>query len=213
MIIRLKALDTLFFRDGKPFTRGESCWAVGNFPPLPSVIYGALRSACFADDIKSFVHVNTDSDTTAGLKIKGVYLAVDDIPCLPLPLDCVRIKDSEEDEAFLLKIFKAPVASSCRTSHILRSEDVIEVENAEQAFIDVDSFNNYLTLNENMSDDNMAVASLLLNYMKLSDYLITEPKLGIALDKNSRSAKDHMLYRVGMLRPESKLYRAWAPWE
>ena len=44
MRIRIKALDTLFFRDGKPFTSGEETWADGTFPPYPSVLYGALRT-------------------------------------------------------------------------------------------------------------------------------------------------------------------------
>ena len=107
----------------------------------------------------------------------------------------------------MLKTIKAPVASFCRTPYILRPEDAVEVENVEQAFLDVDSFNNYLTCNDNMAGDNLTDARLVLNYIKLSDYIISEPKLGIDLDKNSRTAMDQMLYRVGMLRPESKLHR------
>jgi len=48
MRIEIKSFDTLFFRDGKPFTMSEDNWADGIFPPPPSVIYGALRAAYFA---------------------------------------------------------------------------------------------------------------------------------------------------------------------
>lgn len=43
-IIEIQALGTLFFRDGKPFTMGAETYAEGIFPPLPSTIYGALRT-------------------------------------------------------------------------------------------------------------------------------------------------------------------------
>lgn len=59
MIISLEAIDTLFFRDGKPFTMGEDNFASGIFPPAPSVLYGALRSAYFACDVDSLSRVNS----------------------------------------------------------------------------------------------------------------------------------------------------------
>lgn len=40
--------DPVFFRDGKPFTMGEEVHTTGIFPPYPSVLQGALRSAYFA---------------------------------------------------------------------------------------------------------------------------------------------------------------------
>jgi CRISPR-associated protein Cmr3 len=38
-------LDILLFREAKPFTPGEGSWAEGLFPPLPSTVFQALRSA------------------------------------------------------------------------------------------------------------------------------------------------------------------------
>jgi len=38
-------LDLLLFREAKPFTPGEGSWAEGLFPPLPSPVFQALRSA------------------------------------------------------------------------------------------------------------------------------------------------------------------------
>lgn len=40
--------DVLLFRDGRPFSAGEDHRATGTFPPSPSVVYGALRSALLA---------------------------------------------------------------------------------------------------------------------------------------------------------------------
>jgi CRISPR-associated protein Cmr3 len=38
-------LDVLLFRESKPFSPGEGSWAKGIFPPLPSTVFQALRSA------------------------------------------------------------------------------------------------------------------------------------------------------------------------
>lgn len=37
--------DVLFFRDGRPFSQGESSHLKSIFPPFPTVIYGAVRTA------------------------------------------------------------------------------------------------------------------------------------------------------------------------
>ena len=47
MHISIKPFDCLFVRDGKPFSMGDEVWASGIFPPPPSVVYGALRTAWF----------------------------------------------------------------------------------------------------------------------------------------------------------------------
>ena len=41
----IKPLGVLLFRDSKPFTPGEGSWAKGQFPPLPSALFQALRSS------------------------------------------------------------------------------------------------------------------------------------------------------------------------
>ena len=47
-VIRFDPLDTLFFRDGRPYNQGEQNQAgVGSmFPPAPSTLVGAVRAAC-----------------------------------------------------------------------------------------------------------------------------------------------------------------------
>jgi CRISPR-associated protein Cmr3 len=40
----IEALDTLFFRDGRPFTAGEDVEAHGLFPPHPMTLQGLIRS-------------------------------------------------------------------------------------------------------------------------------------------------------------------------
>ena len=73
MQIQIDPLDTLFFRDGKPFTMGEDSWASGIVPPYPSVIYGALRSAYFSNHITELKKATKWDDPTMNLKIKGIH--------------------------------------------------------------------------------------------------------------------------------------------
>jgi CRISPR-associated protein Cmr3 len=47
---RLLPDDVLFFRDGRPSTRGEDHYLRSLFPPNPSTLYGALRTRRLADE-------------------------------------------------------------------------------------------------------------------------------------------------------------------
>ena len=85
MIIEIEALDTLFFRDGKPFSMGEEVWADGVFPPSPSVIYGALRSAYFANNSNELDRANESDDPTSNLEITSIYYRFKNANYLPLP--------------------------------------------------------------------------------------------------------------------------------
>ena len=57
MILFLQANDTFFFRDGRPFTKGDQSEGYSIFPPLPSTILGALRTAYIAEygDLPTFM--------------------------------------------------------------------------------------------------------------------------------------------------------------
>ena len=40
----ISPLDVLLFREAKPFSPGEGAWAKGQFPPLPTAVFQAMRS-------------------------------------------------------------------------------------------------------------------------------------------------------------------------
>lgn len=57
MIINIKPVDVLFFRDSKPFGRGSEHFANSIFPPYPQTLYGALRTKVLEElecDFESF---------------------------------------------------------------------------------------------------------------------------------------------------------------
>lgn len=193
--IRLEPLDTLFFRDGRPFTMGDDTWASSCFPPFPSVIYGAVRSLYFADYPAEISKAGGPQDPTASLCINGIYLQRDGTNSstilVPLPLDCVKYKDvrsEKREQAFLLSLSKPLALSNCPTEYVLLAEGYREVENVPEGLMDEISFAEYLAGHDNF------------NFRRIDEYVLEEPKIGIARDNRTLTAEEHKLYRVGMKR-------------
>ena len=201
MIIEINPLDTLFFRDGKPFTMGEETWSNSIFPPPPSVIYGALRSAYFANHIDDLEKANEEDDPTKGLKIKGIYLKISneikisDEIFFPLPMDCVKKKDGKEGEGFMLlpALAEGFVSNYPKLDKILIGSDN-KVENIQNGIFSKLDFEEYL--NRKTADN--------IYYLKIDNCLMNEPKIGIALSSQTHSSQEGMLYRVDMKRLENK---------
>lgn len=59
MRIAITPQETFFFRDARPFDKGSG-WATGIFPPLPSTVYGALRSVAIARSSSSYAEYEAE---------------------------------------------------------------------------------------------------------------------------------------------------------
>ena len=94
--------DVLFFRDGKPSTRGTDHYLRSLFPPYPSTLYGALRTRRLADAGVELAGLGprTWSERLNGLTaelgdwggfgslaLRGPWLVRDGEPLVPAPLD------------------------------------------------------------------------------------------------------------------------------
>lgn len=192
MLIKVEPLDTLFFRDGKPFTMGDDNWANGMLLPQPSVIYGALRSAYFSNHIADLNKAaNTKDDPTRNLRIRCIYLfdKTKNIFYLPLPNDCVQKKiDSKENKTHILSIFKLEkIKSSCPSEYAPKGKE--EVENINSAMINLELLQKYLECSEKT-----------FSFLKMSDKIVIEAKLGIGINKKIGTSEDGKLYRIGMSR-------------
>lgn len=193
MMIKIDPLDTLFFRDGKPFTMGDDTWANGVFPPYPSVIYGALRSAYFSNHLNELEQANEDADSTRNLKIRGIYLLEEDSIYLPLPNDCVKKKNDKNNSVFVLPMHELnDIKSSCQTQYSLKS--VEKVENVDGGLINIDSLKEYLECTK----------GLFSSILKVADRVLSEPKIGIGINKETGTTEEGKLYRVDMRRLENK---------
>jgi CRISPR-associated protein Cmr3 len=190
MKIEFKALDTLFFKDGKPFYSGEDVWGNGMFPPAPSVIYGAIRSAWFVQNDVNFDKANSDDDPTKNLKIKSIYFYCDEdnqyyFPC---PLDIVESGDVVYS---LSLVNNKEFINSSGFSYfpILDSNDKIEKE--ELKFIGYYDLSEYLVKSK---------VNEKIRFLKMKDFITPETKTGIARDSSTRTTREGKIYRVEMLR-------------
>ena len=208
MIIEIKALDTLFFRDGKPFTMGENHWTDSIFPPNMSTIFGALRTAYFSENMEVFQELkankelNTEKDPTKKLVVKRMFYRIN---CednkgyyYNMPLDLVRLKDMSSKD---LKV-----------ETINKRYKVYHLRIKENNNINSNPLKNILYYNEHVKHDGRTFRKKTSMYdyingktddievCKLSDYLLDEPKVGIGIDKNSGTSKDSRLYRIDLKR-------------
>lgn len=203
MIIEIEALDTLFFRDGKPFEKGDDVWATGMFPPLPSVIYGALRSAYLG---QNDIDLDEVEEATEGLRIKNIWYKVQaeneqgatHYNYLPMPLDLIQKKDlskperNKVDDYSLYPSFqlsqKARNFSSSATA--IRGSEVLtiaeDVQGEKNTFITDTDFKNYL--------NGQPIHEVFQFNPK------SEAKIGIARSNATRTTSEGNLYRVGMIR-------------
>jgi CRISPR-associated protein Cmr3 len=193
MRIKISALDTLFFRDGKPFSMGEETWANGLFPPPPNVFYGALRSLYFSIFQDEFSRIEQE-DKTENLIINQITPFINDKSRFPIPLDIVKKKETE-DECCLLKMTANQFSSSYPLEKILTTSDWTEVvESMEsKAYMLKRDFLKYL-----VNGSEYSVGRLKPEFQ--SDLIIEEPKVGIGRNNTTLTTDEGKLYRVGMKR-------------
>jgi CRISPR-associated protein Cmr3 len=84
----LTPLDVLLFRESKPFSPGEGAWAKGLFPPMPIVVFQAMRS--------TLPFQTHQKDRT--LNFLGSFLLdPNNTLWLPTPKDLVAVRQKEKD--------------------------------------------------------------------------------------------------------------------
>jgi len=211
MTIEIEALDTLFFRDGKPFSMGDDAWANGMFPPLPSVLYGALRTAYMAQK-----NIPTDKveKETKELRIKQIAYAFENNYYFPMPLDLVNESDVleklEKAKQTKFPTFILPKHALGNPSHlkgfdvmkftntlVLPQENAPEIESIEEGMIEKAQFEIYLNRTSNDVQD----------IIKTTNHVKEEPKIGIGRQNETRTTEEGKLYRMNMLRPKDlKIY-------
>ena len=116
MNIEITAYDTVFFKDGKPFTMGEDTWASGTFPPPPSVFYGMLRTAYAA---QNNIALNKIEEETKDLRISSILLKLENEKHLlfPYPTDLFQAKG--DDNIKLMKLKANDIISNINKKNIL----------------------------------------------------------------------------------------------
>jgi CRISPR-associated protein Cmr3 len=189
MTIAITPLDTVIFKDGKPFDKSEDAWSNSMLLPTPSTIYGALRAIYYSqhpDELKSYYSDGAE-DKTKNLKINAIYLKYNNDILFPMPSDCVKLKN--ENIFKKLKYKKSNLTNSI-LPNLLFSED--EVENVSDYFFDEISFEDYIDGREEFSA------------IDLTQIISNENKIGISRNSKTKTVDEGLLYRVNLLRYEDK---------
>jgi CRISPR-associated protein Cmr3 len=191
MIYRVNALDTLSFGAGKPSVRGEDTFGVGMFPPFPSVIRGAFRTARLSEHIAGIDVMNTDGDTTKGYTITQYALSLGGIPHFPAPADTV-FRD-EDSSLKLLGLRKNDELSSLELPYQLWADIDGKVAPPEGRYISLETLRS--CLNDKITD---------IPSVPLSNYITAENRIGIYRERGTHTVKESMLFKTPLTRTEGK---------
>jgi CRISPR-associated protein Cmr3 len=199
MRLTIEPLDPVFFRDGRPFTMGEDDWAGSLFPPPPGVVYGALRAAYFSQHPEQLPNADTPADPTGNFSLELLYWLLGGEAYFPVPLDCVLFEEKGIWHA-VPRTLERPkgVFSNAALPFLL-----VAPREAEKKALEPEK--KALEPEKCITDD-LGLASYLRGKeapffaRKLDEFVEPEPKIGIARDRRTLAAAEHMLYRVRMRR-------------
>lgn len=181
MIIEIEALDTLIFQDGKPFEKSNDSWGSSLILPTPSTLYGALRATYFAKYFDELSKANEDNDPTKGLKINFIGLQYQDNLIFASPKDCVELNG----KVITLNLEKN-ILTNNPLSYIFSSQE--EVENLNSAYLKNGNFKRYLS------------CKAFKSFVAEDSFVGKESKIGIGLNRQTKTTGEGLLYRVEMLR-------------
>lgn len=210
----LQANDTFFFRDGRPFTKGEQSEGYAIFPPLPSTILGALRTAYIAEhgDLPSFYAGCAGSKITksigtpnslGSMHLKGVFLADKGLDIyFPIPLDLVVKKNETDNKLYALEVclHNSNIRSNTSLTHLLRWNEKEDVEAETSGKLANMDLTEYL-LGEHKNGEHKNF----LLFRPREDFVVDEPKIGIERSRQTLTSEDGMLYRINMSRFQSSI--------
>lgn len=181
MIYLIDPIDNFFFRTPIPFEAGGETAQINSvFPPLPSVYAGAFR---------------TLMEDCEGVRLKigcnGLWLK--DSLYFPKPLD-LYISKREDGEKFIFKSMelrkKALSNYPLEYMPYIPQQQMEKEKNQTIPYLAEDSLFRYLNgVNKELAGVDMR------------SYMREEAKLGIAVDPQSGTSEDQLLYQTAYIRP------------
>lgn len=194
--------DTLFFRSGRPFSMGEDTWSDSLFPPYPSTIYGTIRTFLInvLGGLDKFYRgemrdILGTPEEKGNLYVKSIYLMFTDNILFYIPFDILF--DSDDGYASR-NISCGSEFISAYPLHSILVNDSLEVRESVQGFI-----NSYQILRYIKGSFSKVSKK---DIYHLSDILAYEPKIGIKIDKATKTSKDEYLYSINMIRTKNSYF-------
>ncbi len=191
MKIKIEPFDTLFFRSGHPFRKGQDTYTGVQFPPLPSVFYGALRTLYFSRHPDEIELAHTPDDPTKNLEINLISIYCEEWIYFNTPNDVVT-ENGECGDAFILDLQQR--GSLGYSNYPLEYYLINKKENFERpenCFYSLESLEEYLRNEEEI---------LLID---ASEIITTEPKIGLQRINTTHTSDEGALYTYDLLRFKS----------
>jgi CRISPR-associated protein Cmr3 len=192
----LEPIDVWLFRDGRPFERGVNHKAHSLFPPLPTVVQGAIRShylvtegVDLADAAAIARKVGGRTDFGA-LRLRGPYVArrtkgKQYEPLFRVPADCGRCKEDRKVQTMPLTEKRVGVVTSLDgvLARLLYSHDV---EPSKKPL------GSWLT----RSDLQLALQGKAVQPIDENELFVRDERVGIGLDWQTKTASDKLIYEA-----------------
>ena len=227
----LSPLDTLFFRDGRPFNAADQ--AIGSLPtPLP--LAGALRTAILAGepefDFELFgqqIRQRPDriADALAAGKLtsewyhsvgfRGPFLAIQKsaketpIPLIPVPQNLRRRQDQAKGIGMWFSAtpqtnvpgWSASTSSGLHSLLPLWLQDADDDDEYPGGFLTLPAIELYL--------QNNAAAISDQDWFLQNDVCLSDMRTGIGVDHDTFTAADSQIYGINLLALQTKIHRNW----
>ncbi|HZU05388.1 MAG TPA: type III-B CRISPR module-associated protein Cmr3 [Chloroflexota bacterium] len=208
--LMLEPLDIWLFRDGRPFTAGSDALARSRFPPSPYTVYGMLRSLLLFQAASRGVvtdlrfgaavdHAVGAPDDFTRLSLRGPLLArwhgQRVIRYFPAPRDLVWAGTDHQAQPLLPAAapLDGMVSSGLRPLWVQQAEAPAGLGDA---WLAEDAFHAYLAGAKTGEDSPSP-----LRGEPASALYLRELRPGVGLDRQRRTAAEHLLYAVEYIRP------------
>jgi CRISPR-associated protein Cmr3 len=188
----LEPVDVWLFRDGKPFSANDDHFADSIFPPLPTVVQGAIRSHYLVTEKVPLAKANRSeiarkvgtATNFLDLRIKGPFLCKGRELYFPLPADVVLDKVNGKFHALKPAARSAGTLTNSSTPMLLQSD--CEPGKFEAGYISRATMATYLEGKPFEVDK--------------ADLFERESRIGIARNDASRVTQPGALYEVRYIR-------------
>lgn len=206
MWLELTPNDVLFFRGPEPFNAGESGYVPSQFPPTPRTLQGALRTALLEANgvsIEEYVNGRVSgpvvealgrADEEIRLDLRGPYLTIDGKLCVPAPLDLVE-KDSK-----LASLAPSQTPTTTDLGPVMLPESPDEASRVEGKWVPLEDLERLLAGEEVSAQKLFSPLQTPAEGSTNSAGIFPEPKVGLARNPDTQTAREGMLYTISTLR-------------
>lgn len=203
--IKIRPVDTFFFKGSTPMVMGENHTSEFIFPPHAATIEGAVRTTVLRQqnvDFEEYVQDSFDDEEiisvvgkagqTSPFDIIGPFFLKNDKYFIPAPYSWYMEKDDKMKESTIPVYKSRPVESSIAVTSNQKKLFIAKGRKGELSSIG----GNWIELDDLYSQKNK------IRVKPLTDFFEREPRTGIALQRNRKVRESH-LYTFNHARLQS----------